>query len=63
MAKHEPGRPTDWHDERYVEDLKRELLGAQQRGDEAYAEAVRAELRRFGAEAKKGPGRPRKETR
>lgn len=59
MTKLLPEFPTEWHQERYVEDLKRELAGAELRGDEAYAENVKAELDRVQGQASK-PGRPKK---
>lgn len=48
MAKRFPEFPTDWHQERYVEDLERELAGAKARGDKDYEQNVLKELARFG---------------
>ena len=48
MAKRFPEFPTDWHQERYVEDLERELAGARARGDKDYEQNVLKELSRFG---------------
>jgi hypothetical protein len=40
MAKHLPEFPTEWHQERYVEDLDRELAGAQRRVSDLQALAL-----------------------
>ena len=46
MSKRLPEFPTDWHQEAYVANLKRELAGAELRGEDDYADNVKAELRR-----------------
>jgi hypothetical protein len=66
--------PTDWHRDRYLEDLEREVLGAQRRVEElkvltadpellAQAEQqvanARAELKRLGHGQKAAAKRPR----
>ena len=55
MAKRLPEFPTDWHQERYGDDLERELAGCIIRDDEAGAAAVRSELYRIGRLQKPGP--------
>lgn len=71
MAKKQeygPGQEffSEWHHDQYVTDLKRELQGAVNREDDAYADNVRDELKRLGEMpaqglGKRGPGRPRKD--
>jgi hypothetical protein len=50
-----PEFPTDWHQERYGDDLERELQGALVRGDDDQAANARAELYRIGRLTKPGP--------
>lgn len=49
MAKRFPEFPTDWHQETYIANLKREVAGARLREDDEAAENALAELRRLGA--------------
>jgi hypothetical protein len=53
------GENADWFRQRRVEDLERELAGAEARDDKTYAKNVRAELAALGHGQKPAEKRPR----
>jgi hypothetical protein len=63
----DPKAALKWLEKRHLEDLERELRGAQDRGDDDHAKAVREQLKALGGTsqktATKRPKAEAKETR